>query len=348
MQSDTDASYSLKSCDTEQQRHHEERLDEGGDLADDASALAVVVEGGVAQVERQPGILQRLAQDLVGINGLLGQAVVSAVVLRVAGLVGARGPLEEVLVGDAGHRQQQREGVEEPKALRLDHLHDGVAREARGDAALQAEDHTKDQRHQHGDARLLVPPEQLLLGLSLGVGRGLCGADGAEDAHSHDEVQMSQGTAVGELRQRLPVLEGLVQVPGQSCSRHVRDLVLQVAADLGGLLSDHLLHRCGPRPVRVLCWHQLAHQHVAVPLHPSLLGVLEDLKVLRGIRARLGEQDVVTTRVAADQGLQVVDPVVDDHVGLLGRVVLGNLRTGEERQVLSRGDLRKLGEPALL
>ena len=41
------------------------------------------------------------------------------------------------------------------------------------------------------------------------------------------------------------------------------------------------------------------------------------LKVLGGISASPGEQDVVTARVATHQGLQVVDLVVDDHVRLL-------------------------------
>ena len=191
-----------------------------------------MVQSGVAQVEGQPGVLEHLAQDLVGVDGLLGQAVVPSVVLGIARLVGARGPLEEVLVGDAGDGQQQGEGVEGPEALRLDHLHDGVAREARWDAAAQPEEDAEDEGHQHGDARLLVPPQQLLPGLPLRLGGSLGSAHGAEDAHGHDEVQVPQGPAVGELRQWLPVLEGLVEVPGQCRGRHVRDLVLQVPPDL--------------------------------------------------------------------------------------------------------------------
>jgi len=43
-----------------------------------------------------------------------------------------------------------------------------------------------------------VPPQELLLGLSLAVLCRLRGANGSKDAHGHDEMQMSQGTAVGE------------------------------------------------------------------------------------------------------------------------------------------------------
>ena len=284
----------------------------------------------------------------MSVDGLFGQAVVPAIVLRIAGLVRAGCPLQEVLVGDAGYGQQQGEGVESPQALCLDHLHEFVAREAWGDAALQPEDHTEDQCHQHHNARLLVPPEHLLLGLAFRVGCSLGGAHSPKDANGHDEVQMPQCPAVGELRQGLAVLEGLEKVPGQGSNRDVRDLVLQVAANLRRLLADHLLHCSRLRPVRVLCRHQLAHQHVAVSLHPSLLRMLEDLEILCAICACLGHQDVVATGVAAQQRLEVVDTVVDDHIRLLRGVVLGHLCTGEERQVLTGGDLRQLREAALL
>ena len=250
-------------------------------------------------MEGQPGILQHLAQHLVGVDGLLGQAVVPAIVLCLAGLVGAWCPLEEVLVGDAGYGQEQGEGVEGPEALCLDHLHDRVSWEAWWDAALHSEHHAEDKCHQHQDARLFVPPEHLLLGLAFREGCGLSSAHSAEDAHCHDEVQMPQGTAVGELRQGLAVLESLEEVPSQRSHCHVCDLVLQITANLRSLFADHLLYCSRLRPVRVLCWHQLTYQHVAVSLHPSLLRMLEDLEILGAIRARLGHQDVVAAGVAA-------------------------------------------------
>lgn len=50
---------------------------------------------------------------------------------------------------------------------------------------------------------LLVPPQQLLFGLTLTVLCSLSCAHGPEDTDGHDEMQMAQGTAVGELRQWL-------------------------------------------------------------------------------------------------------------------------------------------------
>lgn len=50
---------------------------------------------------------------------------------------------------------------------------------------------------------LLVPPQQLLFGLTLTVLCRLSCAHGPEGTDGHDEMQMAQGTAVGELRQWL-------------------------------------------------------------------------------------------------------------------------------------------------
>ena len=307
-----------------------------------------MIEGGVAKVEGKPGVLQELAKQLVGVDGLLGQPVVPLVVPGIAGSVRAGRPLQEVLVGDAGHRQHQGQQVEGAQALSFDHLHEGVARKAWRDAALQAEEDAQNQGHQHRQARLLVPPEHLLPSLTFRVGGRLGRANRAEDAHSHDEVQMSKSPAVGELRQRLAVLQRLVDVPAHCQQRHVRDLVLHVSHQLRHLLANHLGHLgiCGP--VSVLRRHQLAHQKVPVPLHARLLRVLEDLKVLGAVGASLAQQDVIAPRVAAQQRLQIVNPVVDDHVRLLRARVLGHLRASEERQLLARADLRQLGETALL
>ena len=62
---------------------------------------------------------------------------------------------------------------------------------------------------------LLVPPQQLLFGLTLTVLCSLSRAHCPEDTHGHDEMQMAQGTAVGELRQWLSW--------GETCTNIIRD-----------------------------------------------------------------------------------------------------------------------------
>mmetsp|Transcript_42978 Transcript_42978/g.102421 ORF Transcript_42978/g.102421 Transcript_42978/m.102421 type:complete len:294 (-) Transcript_42978:725-1606(-) len=159
---------------------------------------------------------------------------------------------------------------------------------------------------------------------------------------------MPQTPRVRELGQRLGVLQGLVDVPAGRNGSSVGDLVLDVPPQLRGFFADHLGHVGLRGPVCLLRWHHMADQQIPVALHPSLLRVLKHLEVLGAVRAGLGQQDVVPARVTSQQRLQVVDAVVDDHVRLLGSVVLGNLGTGEERQVLASRDLRQLREAALL
>ena len=69
------------------------------DLLDHTSTLSPMVEGGVAKVEGKPSELQELAQQLVGVNGLLRQPVIPLVIFRISSLVRARSPLQEVLLG---------------------------------------------------------------------------------------------------------------------------------------------------------------------------------------------------------------------------------------------------------
>eukprot|EP00438_Fugacium_kawagutii_P019837 Skav227932 [mRNA] locus=scaffold146:396533:396895:- [translate_table: standard] len=120
-------------------------------------------------MERQPCALKDFAQELVGINGLLGQAIVSLVILCVARLVRAWCPLQEVLIGNAGHWQQQGQNVEGLQTLGLQHLNHGVSRESWRNSTLHSEEEADHQSKQHGQASLLVPPQHLLPGLSFCV-----------------------------------------------------------------------------------------------------------------------------------------------------------------------------------
>mmetsp|Transcript_103982 Transcript_103982/g.299309 ORF Transcript_103982/g.299309 Transcript_103982/m.299309 type:complete len:270 (-) Transcript_103982:298-1107(-) len=76
--------------------------------------------------------------------------------------------------------------------------------------------------------------------------------------------------------------------------------------------------------------------------------MLEELEFLRRIRARPGEENVVAAWVAAEQGLEVVDAVVQDHVGLRARRVLRDLRAGEEWELAPACDALELREARLL
>mmetsp|Transcript_62946 Transcript_62946/g.76998 ORF Transcript_62946/g.76998 Transcript_62946/m.76998 type:complete len:301 (-) Transcript_62946:22-924(-) len=292
----------------------------------------------------QEGILQKLAQDLVRINGLLGQSVVSLVILLLASGLGAGCPLQEVLIGNARDGQQHCQGIEDSQALGLQHLYNLVAWEPWWNAASHSEEHANDNGRQHCYASLLMPPEELFLALSLAVLCGLGRAHRAEDAHRHDEMQVTQRTAVGELRQGLSILQGLVQIPGHSSNHHIIGLVAEISARLRGLLARDLCHSGFIGPVGGFGRDQLPNQHVSVALHTGLLGMLEDLEIFGGIAAGSGKQDIITSRVRAHQRLQVIDLVVDDHIRLLCTVVLGHLGTGEEWQLLSGRDLLELWE----
>ena len=57
-------------------------------------------------------LLQEFAQDLVCVDGLLRQPVVALVVLLLSSAFGARGPLQEVLLGPASHLHKSWEFLE--------------------------------------------------------------------------------------------------------------------------------------------------------------------------------------------------------------------------------------------
>eukprot|EP00438_Fugacium_kawagutii_P004990 Skav215287 [mRNA] locus=scaffold2522:187996:188220:+ [translate_table: standard] len=74
-----------------------------------------------------------------------------------------------------------------------------MSRESGWNSTLHSENEADHQSEEHHKARLLVPPQHLLPRLSLGVRGHLSSSNSAENANSHDEVQVSQGSAVGEL-----------------------------------------------------------------------------------------------------------------------------------------------------
>mmetsp|Transcript_406 Transcript_406/g.770 ORF Transcript_406/g.770 Transcript_406/m.770 type:complete len:276 (-) Transcript_406:643-1470(-) len=93
----------------------------------------------------------------------------------------------------------------------------------------------------------------------------------------------------------------------------------------------------------MLCWNQLPDQQLLVPPDPRFLGVLKDFELFGAVGASLGRDDLIAARVVAQQRLQIIHAVVDDHPGLC-RGVLGHLRSGVEGKLLARGDVLQLRE----
>mmetsp|Transcript_15147 Transcript_15147/g.34907 ORF Transcript_15147/g.34907 Transcript_15147/m.34907 type:complete len:646 (-) Transcript_15147:256-2193(-) len=326
------------------------RSDEGGDLAHDAAATGVVVRSRVAEVEGQPSELEEAADALVQSDGVLRHLVVFRIV--------APGPLEEILLRDAGNGEHKAQHVEEAEAGRLHGLHEGVPGEARRDARVHAEEDAGEEREEHGEAALLVHLQPALLREALRLGGGLRGADGAEDAHRHDEVEVPEAPAVHQHRQRLALLPRLVGVKAHDGERQVRDLEAKVPAEVRAALR---LRGAVPARggglravVRVLRGDDLPHEHLLVAPHPRLLRVLEDLELLSGVGAGPRQQHLIAARVRTEQWREIVDLVVDDHVGLRTRrgpgraVVLRDLRPREERELLPRTGALQAREAGLL
>mmetsp|Transcript_96984 Transcript_96984/g.313328 ORF Transcript_96984/g.313328 Transcript_96984/m.313328 type:complete len:389 (+) Transcript_96984:222-1388(+) len=317
-----------------------------------------MVSSGVPEMKRQPHKLEEPANLGVNRHGLLRTGLVLFLVVTPC-------PLQVVLVGHSRNREHEHQNVEGPQALRLDRLHDRMPRKARRDAGPHAEEEAHDQRNEHGHPCLLVDREPPLLRQTLGARGRLRRAEGAEDADGHEEVEVPQSPAVGEARQRLPVLIRPLRIQEDAGQDRVCGLASQVLPELRRrtLTSSISALPTGlGGPICVLRRDQLAHEQLLVAPHAGLFGVLEELEVLRGVGACSREQHFVAAGVALQEERQVVDLVVQDHVRLrAGRtswwsLVLRDLSSREEGQLLAGCDLleprkahflRELGSPML-
>eukprot|EP00428_Durinskia_dybowskii_P038120 CAMPEP_0170278226 /NCGR_PEP_ID=MMETSP0116_2-20130129/39115_1 /TAXON_ID=400756 /ORGANISM="Durinskia baltica, Strain CSIRO CS-38" /LENGTH=279 /DNA_ID=CAMNT_0010529533 /DNA_START=139 /DNA_END=975 /DNA_ORIENTATION=+ len=237
-------------------------------LAHHAPALGGVVQCRVSEVEGHPHELEEFSDLLVHLDGLLRQPVVR-------GVVTAR-PLQEVLLCHARHGQDENQEVEEPQALRLDELHDGVPGEARGNPGLHAREDPDKQAKEHGESSLLVHLEQALLHQALGVRRRIRRCERPENARGHKQVHVPQQPAVGEHRQRFPVLPRAVHVRRDEADPHIHGLILQVQHHVGGRLplGAHDPGAAGRSrvrgPVRGLRGDDVTDEHVLLAPHARL------------------------------------------------------------------------------